>query len=247
MASTELWTSLQSDFQSSIEELNRENNPYPDDLHYAFELLSALPFPVNGNALLDGVKEIIQEPDRDYIRLWAYNERKGNPDALKDMIFFSLDAEKKINGVVPHFLPLDSSRIESIFIRVPDPAAVGSFHVYVALEFLNFDACEFKDSSSKEVVKLLPSVSFERPGLSSYLVDCTRMGMNPSCPSAYADGRMNEGLLLMAFPVSELTNPEIAARLKAEISTLNQEISSFFGWAWFRSIADRAILSFGSS
>lgn len=227
MASTELWTSLQNDFQSAIAELNRKNSLYPDDLHYAFELLSALPFPVSGNALLDGVKEIIREPDRDYIRLWAYHEREENPDALKDMIFFSLDAEKKINGVVPHFLPLDSSRIASIFIRVPDPAAVGTFHVYVALEFLNFDACEFKNSSSKEVVKLLPSVSLGRPGLSSYLVDCTRMGMNPSCPSAYADGRVDEGLLLMAFPVSELTDKEMAALLKADISTLNQEISSF--------------------
>ena len=227
MASTELWTSLQNDFQSAIAELNRKNSLYSDDLHYAFELLSALPFPVSGNALLDGVKEIIREPDRDYIRLWAYHEREENPDALKDMIFFSLDAEKKINGVVPHFLPLDSSRIASIFIRVPDPAAVGNFHVYVALEFLNFDACEFKNSSSKEVVKLLPSVSLRRPGLSSYLVDCTRMGMNPSCPSAYADGRVDEGLLLMAFPVSELTDKEIAALLKADISTLNQEISAF--------------------
>ena len=107
MASTELWTSLQNDFQSAIAELNRKNDLYPDDSHYAFELLSALPFPVSGNALLDGVKEIIQEPDRDYIRLWAYHEREENPDSLKDMIFFSLDAEKKINGVVPHFLPLD--------------------------------------------------------------------------------------------------------------------------------------------
>lgn len=227
MASTELWTSLQNDFQSAIAELNRKNSLYPDDLHYAFELLSALPFPISGNALLDGVKEIIREPDRDYIRLWAYHEREENPDALKDMIFFSLDAEKKINGVVPHFLPLDSSRIASIFIRVPDPAAVGTFHVYVALEFLNFDACEFKNSSSKEVVKLLPSVSLGRPGLSSYLVDCTRMGMNPSCPSAYADGRVDEGLLLMAFPVSELTDKEISDLLKEEISALNQEISSF--------------------
>lgn len=227
MASTELWTSLQNDFQSVIAELNRKNDLYPDDSHYAFELLSALPFPVSGNALLDGMKEIIQEPDRDYIRLWAYHEREENPDALKDMIFFSLDAEKKINGVVPHFLPLDSSRIASIFIRVPDPAAVGSFHVYVALEFLNFDACEFKNSSSKEVVKLLPSVSLGRPGLSSYLVDCTRMGMNPSCPSAYEDGRVDEGLLLMAFPVSELTNKELAALLKEAISTLNQKISAF--------------------
>ena len=227
LASTELWTSLQNDFQSAIAELNRKYNLYPDDLHYAFELLSSLPFPVSGNALLDGMKEIIHEPDRDYIRLWAYHERAENPDAVKDIIFFSLDAEKKINGAVPHFLPLDSSRIASIFIQVPDPAAVGNFHVYVALEFLNFDACEFKNSSSKEVVKLLPSVSLGRPGLSSYLVDCTRMGMNPSCPSAYADGHVNDGLLLMAFPVSELTNKEIADLLKEEISTLNQKISAF--------------------
>ena len=31
MASTELWTSLQNDFQSAIAELNRKNDLYPDD------------------------------------------------------------------------------------------------------------------------------------------------------------------------------------------------------------------------
>lgn len=215
MDSDSLWVKISSSHVHFFKEHVSSDKPYAKEI-----FLQTLGFPVDGNMLLLGKRSYIPSPDRDYLRQWVYEHQQLNPNFSKEMVFFRLDKNHQINGVTPHYRKLKEGS-GSFFALVPVQNTQGDmfFHVYVALDHLNFKACQFPDEDGKPMEFLIRPYDAKRPGLVQYLVDAAHMGF---CLAPFEPGASDASLDLFAQKFSDDTHKELFNELLDKVQTINR-------------------------